>query len=896
MAEHNVAIACSGRGTNAAAHAAANLLRTFRNIRFGLLVGVGGGAAGSPDRSNPLNDIRLGDVVVSMPAKSHGGVVQYDMGRWTNNAEFQIESHLNKPPTVLSTAIMRLQSDHDLENDRMNQYIQDVASNRPRRRAYRFPGRDQDRLFRADYRHHADAEGDCSMCDAEQAVERLERETDEPAVHYGLIASSNAVMMSAQHREEIRREHRILCFEMEAAGLMDNFPCVVIRGISDYSDDHKNKIWQPYSAVAAAAYAKDLLRVIHPHQVDRMEMAAIRIAEECHMLMLLQEQQRRAATEMLEWLTPMDYGFQHSDNLSQRQPGTGQWLLDSEEFQRFLEGGKQTLFCPGIPGAGKTIITSIVVDHLLARFQREATIAVAYIYCSYQRRDEQKAEYLLASLLKQLAQRLPSLPGNLESLILRSRDYRTRPSFEEIVGALRSVAAAFSRIFIIVDALDECPVADGCLSRFLSEIFLLQRLREASIFATSRPLPEITGRFKESITLQIRATEEDVRSYLDGQIFRLPRFLTDSPSLQEETKTAIIQAVNGMFQLAQLHLASLVGTTSPKSLRAKLQSLPTGSGAYDKAYDNAMARVEGQPREQVALAKEVLSWVTCAWRPLRTTELQHALAVELGETTLDGENLPQIEDMVSVCVGLVTVDQQSGIIRLAHYTTQEYLERTQGRWFPHAQADITQICLSYLSFDAFQSGTSPSYADYKERLDANPLYHYAACSWGLHACRASAFPESVITFLGKTALVQAASEPLFELQQVFLFFGFVKKLPDFPNRITGLHLAAYFGLGEAVRILRERYSEVDVCDSHCRTPLSYAAENGRVVAAELLLEKNAFHGTRDETGKTPLSFASRAGRAAMVKLLIEHGATLDSQDKEGRTPLLYWSSMAPASL
>ena len=157
----------------------------------------------------------------------------------------------------------------------MKHYIDEVAiksTKLPALRDYRFPGRDQDQLFRPDYRHTSGE--DCSGCDATQVENRLSRESDDPVVHYGLIASGNAVMRSALRRDELRDAWVVICFEMEAAGLMDDFPCIAIRGICDYSDDHKHKLWQPYSAVVAAAYAKDFLRVIQPQEVENMGAAA----------------------------------------------------------------------------------------------------------------------------------------------------------------------------------------------------------------------------------------------------------------------------------------------------------------------------------------------------------------------------------------------------------------------------------------------------------------------------------------------------------------------------------------------------------------------------------------------------------------------------------------------
>jgi hypothetical protein len=111
---------------------------------------------------------------------------------------------------------------------------------------------------------------------------------------------------------------------------------------------------------------------------------------------------RKEDLEILNWLTPIDYGPQHSDFLKRRQLGTGQWLLATAEYQTWQNTDKQTLFCPGIPGAGKTILTSIVVDDLMTRFQNDLTIGIAYIYCNFRRKDEQKINDLLASLLKQL--------------------------------------------------------------------------------------------------------------------------------------------------------------------------------------------------------------------------------------------------------------------------------------------------------------------------------------------------------------------------------------------------------------------------------------------------------------------------------------------------------------
>jgi Cdc6-like AAA superfamily ATPase len=266
--------------------------------------------------------------------------------------------------------------------------------------------------------------------------------------------------------------------------------------------------------------------------------------------------QRKAASQecrtIADWLTQIDYGPQHSDYFKSRQPGTGQWLLDSPKFHAWLETDEQTLFCPGIPGAGKTILTSIVVEELTTRFSNDPTIGIAYIYCNFRRQDEQKIDNLLASVLKQLAERHPSLPGTIKELYNRHKITRTRPSLDEISRSLQAVVTLYSRVFIAIDALDECQVSHACRTKLLLEMFSLQAKCGVNLFVTSRVLPEITEKFNESMRLEIRASNQDVQRYLDGHMSQLPGCVLRSSDLQDEIKTAIIKAVDGMYVILNI--------------------------------------------------------------------------------------------------------------------------------------------------------------------------------------------------------------------------------------------------------------------------------------------------------------------------------------------------------
>jgi Cdc6-like AAA superfamily ATPase len=256
------------------------------------------------------------------------------------------------------------------------------------------------------------------------------------------------------------------------------------------------------------------------------------------------DQDRR---DIADWLTPIDYSIQQGDFISRRQEGTGEWLLSSDKFQTWLNTSKQTLFCPGIPGAGKTMITSIIVEHLSTKFQNDASTGIAYLFCNYRRQQEQKPVDLLVSLLKQLIQEQPSVPESVKSLHEYHKDKRTRPSFDEISKVLHSVVADYSRTFIIVDALDECQISDGGRTKLILEIFNLQAKTGACLFATSRFIPEVMKEFEGSVSLEIRASGEDVQRYLDSHTTQLSSFVRRSPDLQKEIQTEIIKAIDGMY-------------------------------------------------------------------------------------------------------------------------------------------------------------------------------------------------------------------------------------------------------------------------------------------------------------------------------------------------------------
>jgi ankyrin repeat protein len=305
-----------------------------------------------------------------------------------------------------------------------------------------------------------------------------------------------------------------------------------------------------------------------------------------------------------------------------------------------------------------------------------------------------------------------------------------------------------------------------------------------------------------------------------------------------------------------------------------------------------MERIEGQGEDQKEMAEQVLSWITCAKRPLTTLELQHALAVEIGASVFDEENLPETEDMVSVCAGLITIDDHSQIIRLNHYTIQEYFERTWKTWFPNAHEGIANICITYLSYDIFEPGHCSTDEEFERRLQHYALYGYSAENWG-HHCRSQSVDEQLTLRLLKNASkVEACSQALMTSIYSSDYRGYSQQVP---RQLTGVHLAAYFGLENIILSLIKDVNHCDIKDTFGRTPLSWAAENGREGVVKLLLERGVDPDSKASDWEfedlTPLSWAAENGHEEVVKLLLEHGADPDSKANGdligGRTPLSF---------
>ncbi|KAK3389916.1 ankyrin repeat-containing domain protein, partial [Podospora didyma] len=261
------------------------------------------------------------------------------------------------------------------------------------------------------------------------------------------------------------------------------------------------------------------------------------------------------------------------------------------------------------------------------------------------------------------------------------------------------------------------------------------------------------------------------------------------------------------------------------------------------------------------------------------------------------DGLEDVERMVSVCAGLVTIDEESDIIRLVHYTTQEYFEQTQKQWFPDAQDDISLACLTYLTFNTFEHGMCTTDSEFEERLRSNPLFDYVARHWAYHVSSARSMPAEVFNFLASRPHVGAYVQLLMakKLWEGQTGYGQYRV----PIGKTGLHLATV--MGYEIRVLLTDTKDIDESDIGDRIHLSWATQYEHDTVTKLLLEirrvdadsKNDYDCTPlihvIIGGWTTLMYPSEKGHGDAVNLLLEYGANVHHQDEKGQTALL-WAS------
>ncbi|KAJ7271005.1 ankyrin repeat-containing domain protein [Mycena rebaudengoi] len=583
--------------------------------------------------------------------------------------------------------------------------------------------------------------------------------------------------------------------------------------------------------------------------------------------------------KIIEWLSPLNFFARHDDIFRTRQEGTGRWFLEDSRFRNWLSSTEESIWCSGIPGAGKTVLASIVVDYLRSHLQSNH-VGVAVAYLNHKESEAQSPPNILAGLWWQLASERLISPL-VQQLYQKHQSRRTSPSLDEVREIFHSTVAEYSKVFVVVDALDEYPEAHRHI--------LLNALAaiggSVCLMLTSRPNISPKSFFPTAPVVEIRAQEEDICRYIGAQIqnsFRLSKHVKARPELSEEIEIKIAKNTDGMFLIAKLHIDSLATKSTVKAVRDALQNLPED---LEHTYDEAMDRIKAQNKEDREIARRTLIWVANTKRPLTVFELQEALAVDPNSKMLDADGLLDIEIILSVCVGLVIIDasqsrwlfpdQSPGnrIVRLVHLTIQDYLDRVRPIRFPEAQTEIIRNCLTYISY--YSHDNVP-----KSRSQEPGLLSYASSYCLLHAAGEPelVLQDSIIQFLGDAHRYRVRQK----------LFGYAKVPlqwyhPTWPLAPSKLWVAALFGLQHIAKLLLE--SDKSISEEDKEGSLEVASQWNCSEIVRLLIK----HGTNGDAqlpfiGKV-LRAVSGARHTKTVQLLLENGADVNAQGGEYGTAL-----------
>ncbi|KAF7510248.1 hypothetical protein GJ744_006944 [Endocarpon pusillum] len=930
---HNVVIASLPAGVDgntAAASVATDMVRTFKGLRFGLIVGIGGGIP-NLDKGD---DIRLGDVVVSQPTDTTGGVVQYDKGKSLEGGKFQRKGSLNAPPLALLTALGALKADHESEDSKVPTYLTEMLERKPKLRTngYTFPGRDKDHLYRARC-YHPVGNATCDRCDGACEVDRRTRENTEPQVHYGIIASGNQVVKDAIVRDLLRDDCGALCVEMEAAGLMNSFPCLIIRGICDYADAYKNDAWHKYATATAAAYAKEFLLYVSAEQTSNekpinqvLDVIKEHVQATSDYYRKQEVRYQNDQDRKCHVAFKIDNYEQQKDINIDRAIDTCQWVFGNEKYVEWHQSSTASLlWISADPGCGKSVLSKSLVDHEL---QNTTTHIVCYFFFKDNERQD-KLNIALCALLHQLF--------DSQRHLLR---YAT-PAYEKNGDKLCQEESELWRILLaatadpkapnvtcILDALDECRNDDRRrLIKMLSQFHINsssphQRSNWLKFLVTSRPYDDIQQTFQETISslpaIRLRGEEENeqIRNEIDMVIRERVFKLAETLSLKPETKTRLEQKLLQMEHRTYLWLYLAIDhvyKTYRYSLRPDDESIESLPSSVEIAYEKILEKVTQGVRETV---KTILRIVVGARRPLTIGEMALALDIatsshlkSIAEFSINKDHLER-----NIChwCGLFIFINNSKIY-LIHQTAREFLLCENGAirtgWkhcfdVADTEMQMSRICvrfilLKHLKTKVLLEPVIRNKWELCERIlswiwnksNRNVIEDfllYSAEHWPGHLRRSEIGENDSLMTEVHHLYDDTTSErflPWFQL------FWVTTKFYGDPPDMNKFQLAAFLGHDKVMgTILVDEDVDINSTDQDGNTALMWASLRGHEKVVQMLLDRAEVNAQGGRYINSALYAASKRGHEKVVQMLLDRGAEVNAHGGRHNNTALYAAS------
>ncbi|KAL8645740.1 MAG: hypothetical protein Q9226_007163 [Calogaya cf. arnoldii] len=643
---------------------------------------------------------------------------------------------------------------------------------------------------------------------------------------------------------------------------------------------------------------------------------------------------------ILNWISNAKTSQKHHDIRLPRVEGTGEWLLQEPAFQDWRDGQQTVLWCYGIQGSGKSTLASLVIDHLSHKFPNDQA-AVAHVYFDYRDQEHQSIESTIASLLKQVANTLPRIPTVVTALYQKFAKQQQNLELRDLLQALSSTCQEHNAVYIMFDALDECE--STCRKGLFKHLDELKG--SAKVFVTSRPYPDdVREAFRCTSQIEIKAHSADIERYINERIRNSDISDDIDDAFQREIVKKVVQGAQEMFLLAVLHVQAILNEPTVGDMEDALDRLPQD---LQTAFEETIQRIKRQSETCSNIALQTLRLICRARRPMLLSELRDALAFRPRLISVNRKYRPSREKLLDSCHGLVTIDEESQIIRLVHHAVYTFLLGNQEDLIRDERL-LAKLCIDYQMLQPFTSGCCHDEDEIVERLTECPFVVYAARYWGFHVLAADSLTidEYALDFLrGRPQLAcsyqiwqyaQGRREEYWEAEEavscnplhIAAMFGLhdfaAKLLPDYaidePTHIgttalmkasscghrtlvsllmdrnadptkhnwygSVLHVAAEAGEVGCIHELLDRGVDVNIEDDHGRVPLVCAAESGHTRAMRALLDRGADVNFFHRGGGTPLFVAIQHGTSPkIVKLLLDYGADANIPSVHGSSPL-----------
>ncbi|PGH32167.1 hypothetical protein GX50_05066 [[Emmonsia] crescens] len=561
--------------------------------------------------------------------------------------------------------------------------------------------------------------------------------------------------------------------------------------------------------------------------------------------------------QVYQWLCAIDHEAIHDRASSEYSPGTGAWVLNSEQLRCWLFGEHHLLWIHGIPGSGKTVLMSTILNQCLLPKASEKLV-VAYYYCDFRSHDSCRPESVVGAIILQICQVLPSFPADVEDSFARhiGKDGKAAPpSLEELEVLLGQVLPLVPSITIAVDALDECHERET-LAKILRNLSS-NASTPVKVIVSSRREVDIVRFLKDqpSMSTQSKDADEDIHQYIRSTMKLRPRLQKLSQALQEHIVDTLTKGACGMFRWVKCQLDELSRLRTDGAIKSALRGLPRD---LDETYERILSRIS---EPDIPLARQALLWLVHSSRPLTLSELAEGAVLQPNITTLDPEDkLRDPEDILEVCGSLVSVDDPH--IVLAHNSVRDYLLSSRAAsnlpifHLPESRclAELATLCLTYLLLTSFSAGPCLTPEDMTARLTTWPLLQYISHNWADHARPYLNPSQNPTLHTLATALFADPPTPYF-FSWVQILFIHPRRLQRtynlYPRTGTPLYYATSFALTSVVEHLLAQGSDVN-------------APGGRV-------------------GGTPLHAACWRVQIDIIRLLLRSGAELDVVDRNGQT-------------